>query len=442
MEILLAIFSFALCFLGALINRRHIINPVSLFHFIWGFSFLVYSLRRYLFPTVELNNLNAKITAYYAATLLSFFLGGLIARYFYAAIAKRFGFRRLKASGLNNISERKFPILQVTSSASVVLSIIALLNSEISLVQYIKNGDVIRAAMTLEYNPTKNIASLLASYFAFVALPLCSILLFTSTNRKLWMYFPFISLFIVSAMALGKYNILISMAIVFNSWVLCNNPNVRNLLKVVKPIIYSIFVVIILFSSTALIRKNVADEINFSEKSFPVSFLLFMYGFGHVNNFTEYYNTLDTFTGDSSTQNAGFTNFSQNQKRYFGERTFSGVYRVLYWVGLKNSVSYTRYEGVRNFNTFSILRNFIDDFGVNGSLAAMVATGFICNLLFLGLNKNKASGIILITFIFLFIEFTVIHSIFNFIFVYIVLVFSPLMSRLTIGRGREPIRWI
>ena len=435
MELLISAINFIFCIAYYFINKKHLVNPVTLFHALWGFLFFIFSLRFYLFPEVDFIELDSRVSIYYLTFFFMFFLGGILSNVLYNIIPKRPRLIQEKNKTLN-LNEKKFYIIRFVAYLAIFFAIIEIFQNDFSLRDYFQEGALIRAAMTEDYNPLSSIFSLISSYFAWIILPACALIIIKTHKRKLWMFLPFVSLFIVSMISIGKYNLILATAIFINMWLLTQNLNIRTLKKVFKPAIAGFLFVVLLFGGSAQLRNNISEEINYSENLFPISFLLFMYGVGHINNFAEYYNNYESDSGTSSTENAGFRNISLDKNVNFGEHTFSGFYRLLYWVGLKEDVSYTRYEGTKDFNTYSILRNYIDDFGEIGSFIAALLTGLFLNFLFLVINKNKISGLISIALIFLFIEYTAIHSLFNFIFFYLVIIFAPLISRLRFSNLR------
>lgn len=436
LEALISITSFLLCLCSYFLNKRHIINPMTLFHGLWGFLFLVFGFRFQLFPAASFIELSVDVTGYYLVFFLTFFFGGVVSHIIFRLLSNRIPLGKAVLSDVAIFDASRYQIVKLISYAALALSVAAVFTNKFSLMDYASIGGTIRASMTEEYKPTEGMFSLLASYFSWIALPICTLLLIKTKQRKLWMYFPYVALILVSIISLGKYNLILMLALVFNIWLLCQKLQLRTLKKVAKPISIALITIVLLFGGSAYLRDNISTEIDYSTRSYPIAFLIFMYGFGNINNFSEYYTAYNQDSGQSSTQIAGFTNFKTSQDLRWGEVSFSGLYRVGYWLGLADSVSYTRYEGVRNFNTYSILRNYIDDFGVRGSYFAAFLTGFFCNFLFLITNKNKASGIIFVALIFCFIQYTAIHSLFNFIFFYITILAAPLVSKVRFGKKR------
>ena len=414
--------------LGIALSPRNIFTPIVVFHSIWTIIFILYSLREIFFPVVDLGMLNHDASIFYLIIFMCYFAGAILALFISRFLSKKQIFPSTLNSNQRVIVDNY--LVKLVSIISLIMAFIAIQKNEFSILQYITSGDLIRAAVTLDYNPTKNIWTLLASYASFLALPFCVILLIDG-ERKLWLFYPYISIIIISFLSLGKYNILIMLAITLNIWFLKRKFSFKNIMYILRYLVGVLGVVALLFIGSAYLRNNISDEVDYQNKSFPITFLLYMYSVGHVGNFGAYLATYDPITGSSETANAGFRNINVSDNNRFGEKTFSGAYRLAYWLGLKSQVTYTRYEGRKNFNTYSILRNYVDDFGYRGSWIAMFVTGFFLQLLYVMAPKSKPSGIILLSIIFCFIEFTIIHSIFNFIFVYLMILVSPYLHRFT-----------
>lgn len=434
MELVISFLNITFCLSYYLIDKKNLINPITLFHALWGVLFLIFSTRFYFFPQVEFADLDSNVSVYYITFFFLFFIGGVFSKFLFVILPKKENFSSInKKYQYFNLNEKKLYFIKFFAYLSIIFATIAIIQNDFSLSDYLKDGAFIRASLTEDYNPISSIFSLISSYFAWIILPICSLLLLRIKKKRFWMILPFITIFIVSMITIGKYNLILTIAIFFNIWLLTQKLELKTLSKIFKPIGIGFLIIIFIFGASAQIRESTSDEINYSESTFPISFLLFMYGVGHINNFADYYNNYDNDSEASSTENAGFRNISMKENKNFGEFTFSGFYRLLYWVGVKEDVSYTRYEGTKGFNTYSILRNYIDDFGKIGSLFAAFITGFLTNFLFLLANKKKPSGIIFAALIFLFIEYTAIHSLFNFIFFYLVILAAPVIVRLRFG---------
>lgn len=413
---------------GIYLSPRNIFTPIIVFHSIWTIIFILYSLREIFFPLIDLGVLNYDVSVFYLIIFICYFAGAIFALFISKLLLKK----KIRSSTFNSNQSLivNNNLIKLVSILALIMAFIAVQRNEFSIFQYITSGDLIRAAVTTDYNPTKNIWTLLASYAAFLSLPFCVILLMDG-ERKLWLFYPYISIIVISFLSLGKYNILIMLAITLNIWFLKRQFSFRNIVFVLRYLAGVLGVVALLFFGSAYLRNNISDEVDYQNKRFPITFLLYMYSVGHVGNFGAYLEAYDPITGSSATSNAGFRNINVSDNNRFGEKTFSGAYRLAYWLGLKRQVTYTRYEGRKNFNTYSILRNYVDDFGYRGSWIAMFVTGFFLQSLYVLAPKNKPSGIILLSIIFCFIEFTIIHSIFNFIFVYLMILISPYLHRYT-----------
>jgi len=435
METLVGIYSLVLFLAAASLHRKHLVTPLTVFHLIWGASFLVYSLHGYLFPQVLFAPFTFDILIYYVFAFTAFFLGGAMAHfvsYFHARCAPP-SFRP-PANPQMIFDRKRFNTLKILCAISLLMSVVALLRNPFSLEQYLTHGDLVRTALTATYDPTAHIFSLLSSYLAFLALPLCSLIIFSSSLRWLWAYLPIAALLIVSMMSLGKFDILITCALVFNAWATTREITLRSISVLARPVFKIFALVVLLFASTATLRGNIASDVNFAKGQYPVTFLLFMYGVGDINNFSSYIASYNPKTGASSTNNSSFAGPNQGKNALFAEKTFAGAYRVLYWLGLKKSVTYTLYVGTRRFNTYSILRPLIDDFGIYGSVVTLFVFGFMSNMIFLLLDRTKPRNLVLVTLILCFVEFMPINSLFNYIFVYLMFALSPVVGNLKIGR--------
>jgi oligosaccharide repeat unit polymerase len=418
LEIIIALSCFIMAWIYTRLIRGVISNPVVIFLLLWGGLFLVYSMRYKLFPGVDFFEVGVGLGLYYLGFFVAFFIGGLTALSFGRLLPKKY-----KAnSKINSISCRNLksnpPLAVFLSYISFLTAILAVYYAEFSFSDYLSIGSQIRTHMTLDYKPTQNLLSMASSYAAFFTLPISLYMLIINKRRQIWLYLPLVSLFITSGLSLGKYSVIFAIVIAFSIWLIHHGIRSKEIYRLLKPLLLIFSVILVTFIVALTLRSESDNQNKGGYTPLSIGYVVFMYGVGHINTFTNFYESYDSLTGSANTKNAGFGNVDMDRERAPGEVTFSGFYRILYWVGLRESIAYTRYEGLKGFNTSSIIRNYIDDFGLNGAIIASLVTGFLCQLLFIVFSRKTVTNISFLSLVMAFVVFMPIHSLFNFIFYY------------------------
>jgi oligosaccharide repeat unit polymerase len=398
--------------------RGVISNPVVIFLLLWGVLFLVYSMRYKLFPEVDFFEVGIDLGLYYLGFFIAFFIGGLIALGFGGLLPKKYKANsKINFISCSNLKSSP-PLAVFLSYISFLTAILAVYYAEFSLSDYLSIGGQIRTHVTLDYKPTQNLLSMASSYAAFFTLPISLYMLIINKRRQIWLYLPLISLFITSMLSLGKYSVIFAIVIALSIWILHHGVRFKEIYRLLKPLLLIFSIILVMFIVIISMRSEPGNQNKGDSTTSSIGYSVFMYGVGHINTFSNFYESYNSSTGSANTKNAGFGNVDMDRERAPGEITFSGFYRILYWAGLRETIAYTRYEGLKGYNTSSIIRNYIDDFGLNGAIIASLVTGFLCQLLFIVFSRKTVTNISFLSLIMAFVVFMPIHSLFNFIFYY------------------------
>lgn len=407
-------------------------NPVVIFFSLWSLIFLIYEFRGSLAPNFELAEYGLAIGSFYLIIGIVVASGALLSHLFQYFLPKKENAYDVYVPA-NRLSASYNPQFAVfLSYVSVILAGIALLQAPYSISDYLTIGGQIRSAYTLSYDPLSSLASMLSSYSAYLAIVPALISLYSGNRRQLWPYLPFAACLIVSLISIAKYTVIQFAVMVLAVYLCLNKINFANIFPFVKKVLVALVVMVLIFLSTDVLRGN--DHRQVESPASRIASVMFMYGVGHINTFSIFFSNVND-AGASSTKNAGFSNVSMTDETEFGERTFSSIYRLMYWIGVKDNIPYTRYEGVKGFNTASIYRPLLEDFGVNGVYVAMFFMGFILQLASRLSMKRSPGNITLLSFIILFTVFMPIHSLFNFIYFPMCLLCGPLVARVFTIKG-------
>ena len=269
MAAVIAILNLFFFIIACSFSRRGIINPASIFHGVWCGLFLIFSVRSWLFPGAGFSSLDNKTSIYYLVVFVSFFLGASI-----AYLVKNILFRdfRLKtpyereSSQSNNIISIYLPV-KFLCFLSLIGAFVAFFLTPYSFVDYLRSGEAIRAAITLDYNPMESLVSLITSYVAWVVLPV-TIFAIVKGAKEPWLYFPIVALVANSLLTLGKFNILLALVFFLNSWLLAKPFKFSQMTRMVKPFALAILILIGVFYGSAALRgiyrqKLILMRINF-----------------------------------------------------------------------------------------------------------------------------------------------------------------------------------
>jgi oligosaccharide repeat unit polymerase len=151
-----------------------------------------------------------------------------------------------------------------------------------------------------------------------------------------------------------------------------------------------------------------------------LSRVIYAYATGYIPAFDGFY--LEYKSGNVTTAPTNPDYDASHQR--FGSQTFAAVYRLLAQMKILKQSASNRYEGV-SFNVYTIYRDLITDFGVVGSLASVSVVAFMVTYVKRCLWMKKAWAIIFMALLITQMEFTLIYSLFGFIFYPMILLLSP-----------------
>ncbi len=415
---------------GSLRLTRGRFSPAIAFFATWSFPLGLLSLGS-IHPDYAPPALSRATGVYLVLTGAIFFSGAFFAHSLGPPRASR---HRIPASDRLAPAQRdSFNLagLQILALVTLIFTALYVVREAPDLRSYLSSARAIREQLTETTSRTSGLAAL-ATYAALIVIPVGAIYWLRRRRIRWWMIVPVLSVTLLALLSIGKFLfIFLGLTFLNLAWYQrVAQPTRRtsrgSILAVVAAIFCSFFVI-------TELRTHSDDGTERPPRSGLV-FTLYDYATGYVPAFDRYYGE---YLAGEVTTSPTIADYSPGSGRP-GNQTFSGIYRLMSQLGLVTQSASNRYEG--SFNVYTIHRDLIMDFGVPGSLALTFLTGFSMTLFYRLCDWRNVSSIILLALLTTQMEFSLIYSLFGFIFYPVLLVVSPLLAgrRGNIQEAPEP----
>lgn len=320
------------------------------------------------------------------------------------------------------------PFLKLLSIGAMLFTFLYIVKDAPDLRTYISSGHSIREQLTDPSNSSASGIAAVATYAALIVLPVSAIYWFRHRKVKWWMIIPLLSVVLLSLLSIGKF-LIIFLGLTFLNAALYHQATIPTLRVRRGPIFAIVATILCAFSLITALRSQTDNVLEPAPRA-GFAFTIYDYATGYVPAFGRYYE--EHLNGDVSTLPTNADYNADNGR--FGNQTFSGFYRLFAQLSLVKQSATNRYEGT--FNVYSIHRDLIMDFGISGALLSMFLIGLFSTLLYRHCKSNEPRKAILLALITTQLEFTLIYSLFGFIFYPMLLFISPLLAN-TISSPRD-----
>ena len=415
-------FQLWLCYsvLLLLITRltRDRFSPAIAFFATWSLSLGLLSLGS-LHPDFQQPALPRSASFYLMLTGCCFFSGTIFAHALGPTARKRSA--RSQGEGRAEIRESfNLPGLKALALVALVFTVLYIYSEAPDLQSYLTSGRAIREQLTdASAGPASGLATI-ATYAALIVIPVAAIHWLRRRSIRWWMIIPILSLGVLALLSISKF-LLIFLSLTFLNIALYQRA-VNPASRVHRgPIFAVVAVIFCAFFVTTELRNRIDSGEGRAFRS-GLAFTIYDYATGYVPAFGKYF---EEYLDGAVTTSPINADYSADNRRP-GNQTFSGIYRLLAQAGLVSQSASNRYQGA--FNVYTIYRDFIIDFGIGGSLACTFLIGFSVTLFYRLSNRNKAGTVVLLALVTTQMEFSLMYSLFGFIFYPFLLLLSPLLT--------------
>ena len=317
-------------------------------------------------------------------------------------------------------------LLQCLAAASLLLAGFALYRDAANFREYLTNASAIRAQLTSTDAQGSAIGSL-ATYAALVVTPVAAVYWLYFRRIRWWQLAPLLAIGLLSIAAIGKLMVIFLSLTFINQFLYHQRVTSRRMRR--GPLIVTCMAVATIFVVTTYLR-NVGRTDNANSRS-GLAVTIFDYATGYVPAFSGYF--AEYLAGEVSTSPVN-PDYDPSVRR-FGNQTFSGVYRTLAQLGLLDRSATNRYDGA--FNVYTIYRDLVMDFGVTGTYVAIFFLSLVVTLFYRFRDPRNPSQTLVLSLATTQIEFTLIYSLFGFVFFPLMLICSPLFMHVPRAIGRQ-----
>lgn len=313
----------------------------------------------------------------------------------------------------------RLPSIRVLAGVALVCSVIHVFRAVPSLSVFLASAGSIRDQLTDPAQLASNKLATVATYAAMIVMPVLGAYWVRHKRITWWMIATLGAVTLLAVSAVGKF-MFIFVGLTFINIVLYSRRRGRSVR--LAPILAAAGGIVGVFIIVEELRSR-RESIDEPRQSQGLASTLFVYATGYVPAFSSFYE--EYRAGDVTTFPVN-EDFDPRSKR-FGNQTFSGIYRALASVGLVGRSASNRYEG--SFNVYSLHRDLIMDFGVSGSLVALFFLGFISTSVYRHCDLGTARHLVFVSLLTTQMEFSLVYSLFGFMFYPVMLVCSPFLSR-------------
>jgi oligosaccharide repeat unit polymerase len=283
---------------------------------------------------------------------------------------------------------------------------------------FLQTAGTIRDELT---DPTRIQASLLptlATYASIIVIPVAGVYWLRRQRLRWWIVLAAAAAAVLALMTVGKF-FFIFVGLVFINSALYSQPPGKRRKKSRAPLLGAGAVIALAFLVVTMLREHRDPLDESTQPGTGMVGTVYVYATGYVPAFGSFY--AEYLAGDISTAPTN-PDYDPNQRR-FGNQTFSGAYRLLAALGIVKSSASNRYDGA--FNVYTLHRDLIMDFGTYGSLCFLLLLGFGATLLSRMLDHREPKNLVLLSLLTAQMEFSLIYSLFGFIFYPLALVAAP-----------------
>jgi oligosaccharide repeat unit polymerase len=399
---------------------RNRFSPAIAFFATWSLSLGFLNLGM-LYPDFQSPALPRTAYFYLVLAGCSFFFGTVFAHVLGRTVRQRLASSTQRDDRAETRESFNIAALKTLSLVALVFTILHIYQQAPDLRSYLTNGQSIREKLTDITAENTSWLAATATYAALAVIPVAGI--YWLRRRKIWwwMIIPILSVGLLALLSIGKF-LFIFLGLTFLNMALYQRAtnSVSHFRR--GPIFAAIALTFCSFIVVTELRNRTDSAVE-KEAHSGLLFTLYQYGTGYVPAFGGFYD--EYLRGDLSTFPTN-PDYSADNGRP-GNQTFSGIYRLLAQTGLLKQSASSHYEGT--FNVYTMHRDLIMDFGVPGSLAAMFLIGSSITLFCRLCDKRKAESVILLSLLTTQMEFTLIYSLFGFLFYPMLLAVSPILAR-------------
>jgi len=240
------------------------------------------------------------------------------------------------------------------------------------------------------------------------------------TKRVLWWYLlPFLSIALLSLVSVGKFAVIFLALCGFNTALLWSGLNGFRIRK--RLVLIGGASIALIFWVTSVLRGSLDSSGESKVEAF--GHLVYDYATGYIPAFGGYF---EEYTSDSLSTRPSSEDYDLENPRW-GNQTFAGMYRLLSYAGLSTRSASNHYEGT--FNVYTVFRDLITDFGVNGALGLCFLVGLALQWIFLLGRPGNLRWLIFLSLAMVQMEFSLVYSLFGLIFYPVSLLLSPYLVR-------------
>jgi oligosaccharide repeat unit polymerase len=404
-------------------------SPAIAFFGTWSISLGLLSLGS-LNPDFAPPDLSRSACLYLMYAGCSFFGGTLLAHGLGRTVRQRVATSTQRDDRAETRESFNIAALKTLSLVALVFTILHIYQQAPDLRSYLTNGQSIREKLTDITAENTSWLAATATYAALAVIPVAGI--YWLRRRKIWwwMIIPILSVGLLALLSIGKF-LFIFLGLTFLNMALYQRATNSASRFRHGPIFVAVAVIFCSFFVITELR-NRTDVAVEEEAHSGLLFTLYHYATGYVPAFGVFY---DEYLRDEVSTSPVNPDYSE-KNAYPGNQTFSGIYRLLGLIGLLKRSASNRYEGT--FNVYTIHRDLIMDFGTAGNLVAFFLIGFSVTLFFRLCDRSKASTVVLLSLLTTQMEFTLIYSLFGFLFYPLLLLFCPILAGLSGRHGAQP----
>jgi oligosaccharide repeat unit polymerase len=310
-----------------------------------------------------------------------------------------------------------------TSAAAVVMTLVFVQTGHSELGTYSRGAFASREALG---TMSSSIPGALAIYVSLILSPLSLVVLMNDGLKSWWMFVPLAVILAMAVLSVAKFAVIFCCILAFNVWQFVPKKPGGYWRRFAFPLVLVLFLSGLIV--TAAYLRGALHAAGDGAVSNPVVKVVYDYATGYIPAFSGFY--------DEYVQRVVSTMATAGeQENRFGNQTFAGIYRLLAMLGVVEGSSFNHYDGA--FNVYTILRDLIVDFGVGGSLLAVLLLGFTSQLLFRLVPVNTYRGAVLNGLIFTQMQFSLMYSLFGFIFYFVCLIISPFLVGATLPNANR-----
>ena len=320
-------------------------------------------------------------------------------------------------------------LLGLLAAIALVFALLHIHREIPNLRVFIANAGSIRDEITDPSNLRPALFSTLATYSAMVVVPVAGLYWLRRRSINWWMISAVSAAVLLALVTVGKFFFIFAGLTFVNMGFYSQNASRRRRIRL-GPLIAAAATILLAFAVVSELRSR--RETVGSAPVLGLVHTIYIYATGYIPAFGHFYQ--EYRAGELTTFPTNPDYRPENER--FGNQTFSGIYRLLAKLNVVKESASNKYEG--RFNVYTIHRDLIMDFGVIGGLSFIFLAGFGLTLLVRLLDQRRPNNILLLSLLTTQMQFSLIYSLFGFIFYPLVLILSPLLVRSISKNHRIP----